>query len=242
MRVLLFAASVLKLALLSSAVTCTALAQGPGPASSGSISGIVVGEDGRPLAATVSAVRVGGTPAGGGGVTAGGGHAEAGADGAFNIPNLSDATYRLCARVKSSGYLDPCSWEPTSTSLQLTAGHGVTGHRLVVKKGATLQVRVNDLSQLLEAPAPAGRIPPHVLLEVFTEGHLFEPLALLAKDARGRTHQGTIPLDRASSLYIRGHGVQLTDAAGYAIGSSGGTLRIKPGKGNQPIVITFNVH
>jgi hypothetical protein len=89
--------------------TYTVFAQG-GPAS---ISGIIIGDDGKVLASVVTMHRTSGPAAGG--------RAEAGADGAFTITNLPAGAYRICADVKGGGYLDPCAWGPELSSIWLTA-------------------------------------------------------------------------------------------------------------------------
>jgi hypothetical protein len=125
--------------------------------------------------------------------------------------------------------------------IQVGAGQAVAGRRLVVKKGAALQVRINDAAQALERSTSAGTVKPHVLLGVITSRRVFEPLRLTGKDALGRNHQGTVPLDRPCALFIRGQGVQISDGSGISIAPGGTTLRIEPGNGNQPIALTFQV-
>ncbi len=198
-----------------------------------SISGTLVGDDGKPLAGSITAIRVGGF--------GGGKQATANAAGAFSLASLSAGSYQLCASVKGGGYLDPCSWEATPAVIQVAAGQAVAGNRLTVKKGAALQVRINDAAQVLQKPTPAGTVKPHVLVGVITSRRVFEPLRLTGQDGYGQNRQGTVPLDRPFALYIRGQGVQVTDSSGMSISPAGTTLKMEPGKGNQPISLTFQV-
>jgi hypothetical protein len=68
------------------------------------ISGTVAGDDGKPLPAVVTALRIGHPHATG--------RAQADAGGTFTIRNLPAGSYTLCATLAGSGYLDPCFWEP----------------------------------------------------------------------------------------------------------------------------------
>src|SRR6266436_8669960 len=87
--------------------------------STGTISGVVIGDDGRLLAAVVTAHKMG--------MPAAGGRADAAADGSFTVSGLPAGTYGLCAAVKGGGYLDPCAWSPVIPSVQVDAGKPVTG-------------------------------------------------------------------------------------------------------------------
>lgn len=221
-------AVVIGVALVSSIFVPCAFSQTPG-----SISGTITGDDGKPLAALVTANRT--TP------PAASGRAEAGKDGVFTITKLPAGAYTLCASVKGGGYLDPCAWSTTPPTAQLAASQAVAGYKLVVNQGTTVQVRLNDPGKLLgTAPVPK-KVTPHVLLGVFTSRRLFQPLGLISKDNNGRNHQATIPIDTPISLYITGRGLQITDETGAVVPTAGLTKSVMQGKGGNPKVITFNI-
>jgi hypothetical protein len=115
-------------------------------ANTGSISGVVTGDDGKTLAAVVTANGV--IP------LAASGHAKSASSGAFTISGLAAGTYQLCVNVTGGGYLDPCVWEPVLPTVQVTAAQAVSGYVLTVKKGALLQVRVNDPGGVLPVVGP----------------------------------------------------------------------------------------
>lgn len=93
----------------------------------GSISGTLTGNDGKPLAAQVTA---NGVPP-----LRSSGNAKSGANGSFTISNLSPGAYNLCAEVGSAGYLDPCVWEPIPIVVRIAAGQALTGYQVVAKLG-----------------------------------------------------------------------------------------------------------
>ena len=201
----------------------------------GSVAGTVVGDDGNTLAASVTANRSGQPPASG--------RAMAGPDGTFTIANLPAGTYSLCAAVKGRGYLDPCTWSPVAPSVRVGPGQTVRGFRLIVKKGAIVQVRLNDAAGALSAVAAPNQAAPHVLLGILTPHRLFEPLVLTGKNATGRNHEGTIPLNTPVRLHISGKGVEITDAAGVKLDSNGSSVTLQQQQGNSvvPQILTFNV-
>ncbi len=201
--------------------------------STGKISGVVLGDDGKLLAAVVTAHKMG--------MPAAGGRADSAGDGSFTISGLPAGTYGLCAAVKGGGYLDPCAWSPVIPSVQLDAGKAVTGFQLKVAKGDVLQVRVNDQSQALESSAAPGKSAPHLIVTVITERHIFQPLSITSKDSGGRNHEGTIPFDKDVSLLLQGKGVQITDAAGASIDPNGTTVTVRHPSGKPQLPLTFSV-
>src|SRR5438128_2610082 len=148
--------------------------------------------------------------------------------------------YSVCAAVSGGGYLNPCTWG-AAPQITLTTGQALTGYRLVLKKGAPIQVRLIDAGGILETTAAPHKTAPHVLLGVQTPKHIFEALPITSKGNGQRTHQGTIALDGDTLLHVRGAGVRLTDDAGAAVNVNGATLKVRPGNNNQPVVLTFQV-
>jgi hypothetical protein len=210
----------------------------PQTSATASISGTITGDDGKALSAVVIANR--NAP------PAASGRAQSSASGAFAISNLPAGTYTLCAAVENLGYLDPCTWQLQPSTVQVATGQKVTGAKLVVKKGATLQVRLNDPGHILGQTAALQQVAPHVMLGVFTPRHVFRQLPLVSTDANGRNHQGAVPLDNTpASLYVTGRGVKITDESGTPIPATGLTVPVKPGGGNgntnSAKPITFNV-
>jgi hypothetical protein len=205
----------------------------------GSVSGVVVGADGPAISAIVTANKKGAPEASG--------RVASAANGSFTISGLPDGTYELCASPKSGPYLDPCNWSPEIPRAQIAQGKPATGVRLVLDKGMSLQVRINDPVKLLETLPGPNKSAPHVLVGVFTERHTFQPLGLTGKDATGRDHQTTIPMDRDVSLHVFGRDVVVTDARGAAIDLAGTTIPLKrPAAGASPssvpaAPITFTV-
>src|SRR5713226_2707 len=92
------------------AMNLPGLAQSP----TGKISGVVVGDDGKQLAAVVTANKVGGS--------FGSARAETASDGSFTLSGLPAGPFPLFAVVNRGGSLAPCAWSPMLSTVQVNAG------------------------------------------------------------------------------------------------------------------------
>src|SRR5207247_167164 len=86
----------------------------------GALSGTVVDDSGKPVAAAVLASMPG--TKGSAPVNV---RAQAAADGTFSMTGLQAGTYTVCVQVKGGGYLDPCTWSPVAPTVQIDAGQTV---------------------------------------------------------------------------------------------------------------------
>jgi hypothetical protein len=186
----------------------------------GSISGMLVGDDGTPQGAVVT---VNGVPP-----LRSSGSAKANANGSFTIGNLLPGKYHICAEVGSAGYLDPCAWEPVPIVVQIAAGQSLSGYQLVARKGVPLQVRINDPVGLLTSTVPlsAGSTTPSLLIGIFTPRGLFQPLATTGVDAAGFNKQITIPSNAPVRLNISGQGLSIQNASGASLNTTGTLITV----------------
>ncbi|SPF37633.1 exported hypothetical protein [Candidatus Sulfopaludibacter sp. SbA4] len=199
-----------------------------------SISGVVVGDDGKAVRALITAVKSS--------LPASGGRTEADVNGSFAISGLLDGSYQLCAVDHTGTYLDPCNWAETPAVVTVSAKQPVAGYKLTVAKGALLQVRVNDVGQVLDKPAAAlNQMPATLIVAVMTTRHTIQPLPIVSKDSGGRNHQTAIPLNKAVSLNLFGKGFTLADTSGKPLDVTLGTavpVQIGPGQAPQPVTFT----
>jgi hypothetical protein len=198
----------------------------------GSISGTLAGDDGLPV--------VGAVIANGAGVAASG-RAITAADGAFNITNLAPGIYTLCGRPKSRGYLDPCTWSTDPPKVSVTAGQATANTKLVLSKGAVIDVRVNDPLRALGAITLPNAAGPLVLLEAMTPRGPLEPLVMATKDALGIVYQTTIPFSTPTAISVTGNQVKITDSAGKVINLGGPSITVQRGPNDPPTAITLQV-
>jgi hypothetical protein len=185
----------------------------------GSLSGVVTGDDKQPLSALVIATKPG-PPL----VRT---TVQSGADGAFSFPGLAAGEYQICASIANNAYLNPCTWAPISPTAEVTAGQSTTGFKLIMRKGATLTVKINDPELALTSAAVAGKVGPHVILGVFTPRGMYLPLAISSKDALGTSHSVSIPMDQDVPLHLVGKDLDVTDSSGTKVNLNGATVAVK---------------
>ena len=205
-----------------------------GQTRSASISGTVVGDNGQPVSAVVTALKLG--------LPVGTGRADSAADGSFSIKNLPDGTYNMCVADKAGIYLDPCAWSSAQFTVTITAKASASGYKLVVTKGSPLQVRMNDANQVLQATAVApNRRSASLVAAVVTARHTLQPLIVISKDTGGQSLQTMIPVNQTVSLALFGKGVAVADASGRPLDVANSTRISVQATSNQiqvPVTLT----
>jgi hypothetical protein len=202
------------------------LAQG-----TGSLTGSVVDDSGKALAATVRVSRAGSPP-----FTA---SVRSSAAGSFTFTSIPAGNYTAC--VIASGYLDPCTWTVERPVTKVIASQTTQGVQIVAKKGAQVNIHLADDDHVLGHTPQSGKTVPHVLVGVLTTHMTFEPAALLSSDANGRDHQATIPVGEPVVLHITGSGVHLTDNNGASLNAAGYNLTLNQAAGSPPGLVTIHV-
>ena len=101
---------------------------------------------------------------------------------------LPSGQYTICAQAASGNWLNPCEWGAARPSIVVPGTRESVGPTLVLKRGATVSIRVDDPSGLLTQDE--GKTPgAHLLLGVRSDAGMFRLASLKAKDAGA----GTIP-------------------------------------------------
>ena len=84
-------------------------------------------------AALVMAVRAGAPPLAR--------NTKSGGDGAFQIHGVPAGKYLLCVQASGDGYLDPCQWSGTPTTVTLASGQAAAGVSLRLAPASLLSVK-----------------------------------------------------------------------------------------------------
>jgi hypothetical protein len=230
-----FPSTRLALALVLTAFAAIGLSQ---TGTTGSLSGTVLDDNGKPVAATVQASKLGSPAAKAGG--------QSSANGSFTLSNLPAGKYMVC--VQAAGYLDPCAWSPVPPSVQINAGQTTTGFSMVARRGTTVNVRISDDDHILGALPVFGAVAgqsstvPHVLVGVLTRHNTFEPALVTGTDTNGSDHQATIPPGESAVIHITGHAVTMTDNLGTVLNVSGASFTVNQAAADPPGLITVHVH
>ena len=195
----------------------------------GTISGTVVGDDGSPIALarifaglkpTSQAVKAPPTL-----VSKVTNTIQADSKGAFSIPNLAGGLYVLCAQAATSGWLDPCHWAAAPPVVALSTGSTVSGQKIVLAKGAVVQVRINDPTKLLSASSAVVTHDVEVL--AFTSNKAYYYAHVASANAVGRTYEVTVPFALQHTLIVRSQQFALQDSKGAAVSAAGFTAPVQ---------------
>jgi hypothetical protein len=125
----------------------------------------------------------------------------AAADGTFTISALPTGTYKICVTDKSGTFTNPCEWVDAITPVAVTNGKTTSSVSVSLRRGSTLQVRVNDVASVL-APMANEALPPQVLVRVLDSGGASHAV-LEARDAAGVTYSVFVPFDTVLRLQVQ---------------------------------------
>jgi Carboxypeptidase regulatory-like domain len=134
--------------------------------------------------------------------------------GYFKIDNLRAGHYVACAQTAVPGLLDPCHWSAAAPDFTITAGQEVTGLKIVMNTGATIQIHLDDPQKLL-APA-SGPVDFDCQFHIVTpKGHHYQA-TIQAASSGSRDQAVTIPYGMALTLITVSPHVVLKDQSGNA--------------------------
>jgi hypothetical protein len=158
--------------------------------------------------------------------------AASGTGGAFQVSGLSVGTYKICAQVPDSVWLNPCEWGLKPAQVTLSAGQPNATVKIVLSKGATVRIRVDDASHLLSQQE--GKRPgAHLLLGVATDAFSFRLAPIVSQDAGGRDYQIVIPFGITAKVVARSSFFRLSDSTGVPL-SSGTVIPVTVPAGQTP--------
>ena len=166
--------------------------------------------------------------------------AVTGAGGSFRFDKLNDGKYRLCAQVPQSAWLNPCEWGLQPPVVALTTTQPTNQVTMILKKGATVPIRIDDPGQLLSLHE--GRTSgAHLLIGVGNDAFVFRPLAVLPAGTSGANRQLVIPFNSPVKLVVSSSFFQLADSVGKALPKTGSAIPILVPSGTQPALIKLTV-
>jgi hypothetical protein len=207
---------------------------------SGSISGVLKGEDGTTIGGGTILLHLAGRASSRfvqqrtdwTGVTAAGG--------VFQFAGLPEGTYTLCVRGQGSGWLNPCEWNlptPTATISRTNPNASVT---IILKRGAVVPVRIDDAGQLLAQHEGRTR-GAGLFISVSSPGYFFRLVPLVAHDSSGRNYEIVIPYDTPLTLVVHPSFYRVNDASGAVLSQARSTkvpLLVTAGQKISPIRFT----
>jgi hypothetical protein len=142
------------------------------------------------------------------------------ATGAFSSALLPAGTYLLCGiAAPAVSVQDNCEWTLFPPKVTLADGQVVTGVALVMPKGMSLTIRINDpagLATNLLDPAKKGQ-GNALLTQVWDERGFVHSLPLRSFDATGQNLSLVVPFGGQFKLSLSGQKLAITDKNGTAI-------------------------
>lgn len=213
---------------------------------SGTISGVLTGEDGSALASASIALHRVATPQSRFGDGQADWTAISQADGTFQFTGLPAGDYTLCPTVPNSTWLNPCDWNFPTPTATITRSAPSGSVNITLTRGVAIPVRINDPGGLLaqnEGKTPGAGL----LLEVSDgrPGSFFRAVPLVSKDSGGRNHQIVIPFNTQLTLFVHPTFYRVTNAASAPL-SQGATTKIPllttVGQQVAPIVFSITGH
>ncbi|MEK7404182.1 MAG: carboxypeptidase-like regulatory domain-containing protein [Acidobacteriota bacterium] len=147
---------------------------------------------------------------------------RSGGDGAFQIQDLAPGKYALCVQAPGHGYLDPCQWNGSPTTVTLLSGQAAPGVFLRLTAASVLNIQVQDAQKVLSQKTKDGR-RPDLTLGVWGPNGLYYPAhASGSPSAAGDLYSGiayqmAVPRDIALKFRIASRDLRLGDSAGVAL-------------------------
>ncbi len=216
----------------------------------GSIQGTVVGSDGTPLpgARVYAALKAASQPTKAPPVLASFVQGATTAQSSIKNPastfllsKLPAGTYILCAQTAAPGWLDPCHWSASVSTITLAAGQNLTGQTLVMTKGAVVQFTIVDPGKLLPTAKASSAIPRDVELIAHASNAAYYNARISSITATGQTRQLTLPFDQPHTLIVRSQQFSLLDSTGTALPATGRTQPFQVASGSATPQFTYTV-
>jgi Carboxypeptidase regulatory-like domain len=202
---------------------------------SGSLSGQVQTEDGKPVEGALISAHAKVSKADGAASAISG---KTGADGTFLLSGLAPGLYQICARDRKAGLLDPCRWSASPPTVTITATDGAKLPTITLKKGRLLEVHIVDDAGVMVADGAK----PKLLVGMWQANGLFVTIPVRSQDKKGRVHAQYVPQDKPLQISVTSSEYTIKDSAGVAIDAkSGHPNRAEIQPGDQPITLTFQV-
>jgi hypothetical protein len=212
------------------------MSNGNGGANDGSISGIVLDPNGKPVANVTVHSMV--PPAAANAAK----YQKSASDGTFALSNLSTTTqHAICADASNQHLLNPCIWSPNSPAIaSLTAAPSSATNTLIsLKQGGMIRLQVNDPFALL-AVTETKHGTALVVHAVAKDGSSMPQPAIKLNAATGRNYNVLVPPDKPVKLMLYNKNLNFKDASGNVLKNAVieiDTQYNSKGK-NDPIVLT----
>ena len=157
----------------------------------------------------------------------------------FTILGVPPGNYVLCAQDVGGTFLDPCAWSGTLVQVTVGAAQVQSGIPVLLKKGASVTVRINDPSAVVAA-YEKQRTGNHFTLAIGgARGIVLSPPAV--PDSLGRSYKLLVPFNTPMKIYVHSQIFSLTDPIGTAMGPYARAIPVNIPVASPPQTIAVQV-
>jgi hypothetical protein len=158
--------------------------------------------------------------------------------GAFSVPSLPSGNYLLCASSTSGAYIDQCKWGAAVPAVIATTS--LASPALVVKKGASLTIQINDPNGLLSNSKNPALNPGGLVVGVKYGNGAFVGADTMISQPAGRTYQISVPVGVPLAVWLHSKVLTIADSTGKALALPGALVPFEATAG-QNMTLTFSL-
>ena len=225
-----------RISLIMYALCCAALTLAPLAQAQPSALGRILDDDGKPVSNPVIFLL----PQQGGPATPQ--KPDSRADGSWSATGLSDGVYHVCVHMPEKGYINACQWLKSPPTVTVKNGLLPVNVDIPVQTGVKVSLHVNDPGGNLQPKGPVVH-PPFLLIGVWSEKGLFQPMTLTAASITGMDYSVTVPYESNLKVTANGTAMGLALEKGASVDASkaGASTPLRVTKGNSGKVLTLDV-
>lgn len=161
--------------------------------------------------------------------------------GGFRLEGLPAGDYALCAGSANPKYADSCFWFDGRATLSLASGEKLSGQKVSILAGRTLEVRLRDQERLLAGKDAQGQSRSLALQIHGPPGSFPRTLLSTRPESDGQTYRVTVPASQTGTVKGSSVGLRIGDEAGRELPSAAFTKTFTAPAGFAPIQLEFKV-
>ncbi|MEN6603353.1 MAG: hypothetical protein ABFD86_13150 [Bryobacteraceae bacterium] len=152
-------------------------------------------------------------------------------DGSFTLSGVGVGTYRLCVPNGAEGYVDPCVWDASPTTVKVKANESVNAGTVPLTPSATVALEVADEQGYLAAHE-ASKIPRAALMAGVRAAHgQFVPMTLSSSSDTSRRYTASIPAGQQVRVLVQSQDYQIAEngtSTDFTSQDRGLTAKVQP--------------
>lgn len=161
--------------------------------------------------------------------------------GDFQLNGLPAGEYVLCAGSASPKYANSCFWFNGRPTLSLGSGQKLTGQKVAVLAGRSLEVRLRDPARVLASKDSLGQSRNLQLLLQGPPGTLPRDLVSTRPHPDGQSYRIIVPATEVGSLRGSAGGLRIADEFSAELPAAGFSKSIAAPAGTGPIKLELRV-